>query len=232
MSFGGGQEAFSRLRRLKIAQKVAFTSVFPLTFSDKFRNSSRLRRPRIAGKSAFTKGVFHEFNRVAHSAGPGVHLSLNTQVGCTSILIASRPPAATQGFRDPGLANLISFTLKLGKRRARRRRRRRNRTRNGAARHETNKSNIIRNRLSPEGPRGVENESLEPSRAFLGAMWAQGGPRASPEAKVDRFQGPREVPGGFGKGSGEVFGVFFAVARRGGAKNNQKAINNINVRTC
>ena len=48
------------------------------------------------------------------------------------------------------------------------------------------------------------------------------GPGPPQRRKVARFQGPREVPGGSGEGSGEVF-LVFSVARRGGAKNSPNA---------
>ena len=82
------------------------------------------------------------------------------------------------------------------------------------------------------------------SRGGLGSSWAPDRRQEAPEIsfgdlrvpkkrareapgppqrrKVDRFQGPRGVPGGSGEGSGEVFWVLFLVTRRGGPKNKQK----------
>ena len=99
-------------------------------------------------------------------------------------------------------------------------------------------------KCSPGRPRRVENEGLEPSGALPGAMWAQGGrqerskwllgaargaktnywldPGPPQRRKVDRFQGPRGVPGGlWGRFRGGIL-VFFGVTRRGGEKNKKK----------
>ena len=102
----------------------------------------------------------------------------------------------------------------------------------------------IKEKCSPGRPRRVENEGLEPSGALPGAMWAQGGrqerskwllgaargaktnywldPGPPQRRKVDRFQGPRGVPGGSGEGSGELFWELVSVTRLGGPKNTKK----------
>ena len=93
---------------------------------------------------------------------------------------------------------------------------------------------------SPGRPRRVENEGLEPSRALLGAMWAQSGrqerskwllgaarggktnywlgPGPPQRRKVDRFQGPRGVPEGPGGAVGGHFERIFAAGLPGTKK--------------
>ena len=42
----------------------------------------------------------------------------------------------------------------------------------------------IDKKLSPEGSRGIQNEVLEPSRAPLGGLWAQGGRQERPRSSL------------------------------------------------
>ena len=79
--------------------------------------------------------------------------------------------------------------------------------------------------MLPEGPRRVENEGLEPSRALLGAMWAQGGrqERSGAKKNIGWAPGPPRgeklidfrVPGRSVEGSGapeRYFWSFFGHA--------------------
>ena len=150
------------------------------------------------------------------------------------ILIASRPPAATQGFRDRGLPNSKIKASKPSKNTERTRARKRIRTR---TEHGTNEKRGSKNRqnnepkMLPEGARRARNQGLGASGALLGAMWAQSGcqehskwllraarggktncwlgPGPPQRRKVDRFQDPGGVPGGLWGGSGVVFLVLF-----------------------
>ena len=98
----------------------------------------------------------------------------------------------------------------------------------------------LEEKWSPGSPRRVENEGLEPSRALLGAMWAQSGrqerskwllgaaraakknhwldPGPPQRRKVDRFQGPRGVPEGPGGAVGGHFERIFAAGLPGTKK--------------
>ena len=111
----------------------------------------------------------------------------------------------------------------------------------------------IKEKCSPGRPRRVENEGLEPSGALPGAMWAQGGrqerskwllgaargaktnywldPGPPQRRNVDRFQGPRGIPGGLWGAPGWYFWTFFGHAARGTQKQG-KIINNKVFLTC
>ena len=95
------------------------------------------------------------------------------------------------------------------------------------------KSSKICEKCSPEGPRRVQNERLEPSGALLGAMWAQGGRQErskSPKKIIGWAPGPLrcekligfrlrgsspEAPGGLRNG---IFGGLFGHAAWGTKK--------------
>ena len=117
-------------------------------------------------------------------------------INVTVILIASRPPAATQGFRDRGLP---TFKIEASKPR-----KQRTKTNTHAKKHSKRQRERVKKegrtfqkmseKYCPGGGRRVQNEGPEGSWALLGAMWAQGGRRERPKSLLAAARGRPGAP--------------------------------------